>query len=185
MLLWDRMARPISRFHMLRAITTWLETGVRRLGRIIPHKKQDTPQMNSVVRNILAVLAGLVAGSFVNIALVNIGPIVVPLPEGADVSTMETLRDSMALFTPANFLFPFLGHAVGTLAGAFVAAKLAASHPMKLALGIGVFFLVGGIAAIQMIGGPLWFQAADLLAAYIPMGYLGGMLAGATRPKTS
>lgn len=141
--------------------------------------------MNSLVRNVLAVLAGVVVGSVVNISLVNAGPIVVPLPEGADVSTMEKLQESMALFTPANFLFPFLGHAVGTLAGAFVAAKLAASHPMKLALGIGVFFLVGGIAAIRMIGGPLWFQATDLLAAYIPMGYLGGMLAGMTRPKAA
>jgi hypothetical protein len=65
-----------------------------------------------------------------------------------------------------------------------VAAKLAASHAMKIALGIGVFFLLGGIAAISMIGGPLWFQAADLLAAYLPMGYVGGLLAGATRSKT-
>lgn len=140
--------------------------------------------MNSTVRNILAVLAGLVAGSVVNILLVNLGPVVFPLPEGADVSTMEKLRDSMALFKPANFLFPFLGHAVGTLAGAFVAAKLAASHPMKLALGIGLFFLVGGIAAIRMIGGPLWFQVTDLIGAYIPMGYLGGRLADAKRRET-
>ncbi len=65
-----------------------------------------------------------------------------------------------------------------------MAAKLAASHAMKIALGIGVFFLLGGIAAISMIGGPLWFQAADLLAAYLPMGYVGGLLAGATRSKT-
>jgi hypothetical protein len=92
-----------------------------------PDKRQDTLQMNSAFKNILAVLAGVIAGSFVNIMLVNVGPSVIPLPEGADVSTMEKLRDSMALFTPANFLFPFLGHAVGTLAGAFVAAKLAAS----------------------------------------------------------
>lgn len=134
--------------------------------------------MNPILKNILAVIVGIIAGSVVNMGLVNIGPFVVSLPEGADVSTMETLASSMKLFSPANFVFPFLGHAIGTLAGAFVAAKLAASHKMKFALGIGVFFLLGGITAALMLGGPLWFIAADLVLAYIPMGYLGGRLAG-------
>ena len=141
--------------------------------------------MKSVGKNILAVVAGVVVGGFVNMALVNIGPSVVPLPEGADISTMENLRDSMKFFTPINFIFPFLAHALGTLAGAFVAAKFAASHYVKLAMGIGVFFLMGGIAAVSMLGGPLWFSVADLLLAYIPMSYLGATLAGRTRSKTT
>ena len=84
--------------------------------------------MNPIARNILAVIIGFVVGSLVNMALVNVGPSVIPLPEGADVSTMDSLRASMKLFTPVNFLFPFLAHALGTLTGAFVAAKLAVSH---------------------------------------------------------
>jgi hypothetical protein len=134
--------------------------------------------MNPIARNILAVVAGFVAGSVVNMGLVTLGPYVVPLPEGTDVSDMDNLRESMKLFTPMNFLFPFLAHALGTLVGAFAAAKLAASHPMKFALGIGGFFLLGGITMVSMVGGPLWFNATDLLVAYIPMGYLGGTLAG-------
>ncbi|MCH9650054.1 MAG: hypothetical protein K0U98_17590 [Deltaproteobacteria bacterium] len=137
--------------------------------------------MNSLGRNILAVIAGVVIGSFVNILLVNLGPSVIPLPEGADISTMEKLRDSMKLFTPVNFIFPFLAHALGTLVGGFIAAKFAATHHMKLALGIGVFFLLGGIAAVNMLGGPLWFNAADILLAYIPMSLLGATLAGRKR----
>ena len=141
--------------------------------------------MKPVAKNVMAVLAGIIVGSLVNMGLVNMGPLVVPLPDGADVSTMENLRDSMKLFTPVNFIFPFLAHALGTLAGAFVAAKFAAGHSVKLAIGIGVFFLIGGIAAASMLGGPLWFIAADLLVAYIPMSYLGAILAGATREKTA
>lgn len=133
--------------------------------------------MNPIIRNVLAVIIGFAAGSLVNIALVNIGPSVIPLPEGADVSSMESLRDSMELFTPANFIFPFLAHALGTLAAAFLAAKFAASHHMKFALGMGALFLLGGITAISQIGGPLWFSVTDLVFAYIPMGYLGGILA--------
>ena len=138
--------------------------------------------MNSILKNVLAVVAGLIVGSLINIGLVNLGPSVIQLPEGADISTMEGLAESMKLFTPANFLFPFLGHALGTLAGAFVAAKFAASHALGLALGVGLFFLFGGISAVIMLGGPLWFKVADLTLAYIPMGYLGGVLAGAKIP---
>lgn len=139
--------------------------------------------MNPILRNVLAVVAGVVVGAFVNSALVNIGPSVIPLPEGADVSTMEGLSESMHLFKPVNFLPPFVAHALGTLVGAFLAAKIAASHAMKLALGIGAFFLLGGIAAAMMLGGPTWFIVTDLVLAYIPMGWLGGRLAGAGSQK--
>lgn len=133
--------------------------------------------------NTLAFVSGIILGSVANIVLVNVGPVIAPLPEGADVTSMDGVRESMRLFTPMNFLFPFLGHAIGTLVGAFIAAKLAASHRFKLAMGIGVFFLLGGIAAIRMIGGPIWFQIADLVLAYIPMAYLGWSLAGAAKPR--
>ncbi|MDG2168732.1 MAG: hypothetical protein P8L44_12495 [Opitutales bacterium] len=134
--------------------------------------------MKPLVRNIAAVLVGFIVGSLVNIGLVNMGPLIVPLPEGADVSDMESLRESMQLFTPANFVFPFLGHAFGTLSGAFLAARLSVNHHMIFAICIGLLFLAGGISMVVMMGGPLWFICCDLLFAYIPMGYLGAKLAG-------
>jgi len=141
--------------------------------------------MNPTARNVLAVISGLVVGSVVNMGLVNIGPLVVPLPEGANVSTMENLQESIKLFTPVNFLFPFLAHALGTLSGAFIAAKVAASHQMKFAMAIGVFFLIGGVMMVNMLGGPMWFNLADILLAYIPMAILGGRLAGGNRSQTA
>jgi len=141
--------------------------------------------MNPIVRNVLAAIAGFVIGSVANLLLVNLGMIVVPLPEGADVSTTEGLRESMKLFKPVNFIFPFLAHALGTLSGAFVAARLAASHRMKFAIGIGAAFLLGGISMVVMCGGPVWFIASDLLLAYLPMGFLGGLLAGAKKSQTA
>ena len=132
--------------------------------------------MNPIVKNVIAIIFGIVVGSLVNMGLIKIGPMVVPLPEGADLTTMEGLREGMKLFTPANFLFPFLAHALGTLSGAFVAARVAASRQVTFALVIGAFFLIGGVMMVRMVGGPMWFIAADLLLAYIPMGYLGGIL---------
>jgi hypothetical protein len=65
------------------------------------------------------------------------------------------------------------------LVGAFLTAKIAGTNNFKLAMVIGVWFLIGGITMIYMVGGPLWFQATDVLLAYIPMAWLGAKLAGA------
>lgn len=140
--------------------------------------------VKTIARNTLAVVLGWVVGSIVNMTIITLGPHVIPLPEGADVSTMEGIRESMKLFGPVNFIVPFVAHALGTLVGAWVAAKLAVSHHVKLALGVGVLFLLGGIAAASMMGGPVWFIACDILLAYIPMGYLGGVLAAGRKPET-
>ncbi len=133
--------------------------------------------MNDMTRNVLAVVIGIILGGVVNMGLVTLGPTLIPLPPGAEGATVEALKDSMKLYQPINFLFPFLAHALGTLVGAYLAAKLAASHVMKCALLIGVVFLIGGILMVYMVGGPLWFIVTDLLLAYLPMAYLGGLLA--------
>ncbi|MEZ4979368.1 MAG: hypothetical protein R2772_08720 [Chitinophagales bacterium] len=93
-------------------------------------------------------------------------------PEGVNPADMESLKANMHLFQPKHFLMPFLAHALGTLAGAFVAALLAASNKLRLAMVIGIFFLAGGIANIMMLPSPLWFSILDLGLAYLPMAYL-------------
>ncbi len=141
--------------------------------------------MKNIAWNITAVIVGFIVGSCVNMSLIQIGPLVIPPPEGTDVTTPEGIKAAIASFSPRHFVFPFLAHALGTLVGAFVAAKIAASDGLEKALTIGCFFLLGGITIISMIGGPLWYNATDLLLAYIPMAYLGAVLAGATKPKTA
>jgi uncharacterized membrane protein YqgA involved in biofilm formation len=133
--------------------------------------------MNPILRNILAVVTGAVIGSIVNMALVNTGPMVFPPPEGADITTLEGLKATMHLFQPVNFLFPWLAHALGTLVGAFLAAKIAGTHQRALALLLGVLFLIGGIMNVVMLPSPLWFTLADLVLAYLPMAWLGAKLA--------
>jgi hypothetical protein len=133
--------------------------------------------MNATVKNILAVIIGIGMGMVVNMGLIMISSSLIPPPEGIDNTTMEGLKAGMHLFEPKHFIMPFLAHALGTLAGALVAAKLAASHHMKFAIGIGVFFLLGGLANIFMLPSPTWFTVLDLGVAYIPMGLLAGKLA--------
>ncbi len=134
--------------------------------------------MNPTLRNILAVIAGLFIGGIVNMGLIVIGPMIIPPPEGADITTMEGLAESMHLFKPANFLFPWLAHAMGTLVGAFLAAKIGATRKFMLAMIVGVFFLIGGIVNVMQLPSPMWFNVVDIVGAYIPMAWLGAKLAG-------
>ena len=133
--------------------------------------------MKTTFRNILAIIIGLIIGSGVNMGLILTSGYVIPPPEGADVSTMEGLKATMHLFETRHFIFPFLAHGLGTLVGAFVTSKLAANHKMKFALSIGGFFLIGGIINIINLPSPVWFNAVDLIGAYIPMAWIGGKLA--------
>lgn len=132
--------------------------------------------MNSTVKNILAVILGLVIGSIVNGTIIQISGSIIPPPEGADIKTMEGLKASIHLFTPINFLFPWLAHALGTFVGALIAALIAANNKMKFAIAIGCVFLIGGIMAVYMIPAPMWFNVVDLTLAYIPMGWLAGKI---------
>jgi hypothetical protein len=129
--------------------------------------------MKPLLRNIAAVLLGIVVGSVINMCLIMVSGNVISPPAGADVTTMEGLKASMHLFEPKHFLFPFLAHALGTLAGAAVAATVAGSRRVACAFVVGAFFLVGGIANVIMLPAPLWFSAADLILAYLPMAWLG------------
>ena len=132
--------------------------------------------MNSTVKNILAVISGLIIGSVVNMGIIMISGSIIPPPDGADVTTMEGLKESMHLFQPKHFILPFLAHALGAFSGAFLTGLLAVNHKMKFALGIGAAFLIGGIANTIMLPSPTWFTIVDLGGAYIPMGYFAGKL---------
>lgn len=132
--------------------------------------------MNPILKNVLAVITGLLVGNVVNMGIIMMSGTMIPPPEGADVTTVEGLKDSMHLFTPINFLMPLLAHALGSFAGAWVAAMIAATHKMKFAISIGTFFLIGGIYMVTLVPSPVWFTVLDLGLAYIPMAWLAGKL---------
>ena len=130
--------------------------------------------MNPIVRNILAVIGGLAVGSAVNMGIIMLASSIIPPPEGVDVMDPESIKNLMHLFEPKHFIGPFLAHALGTLAGAFLAARIATSNKMNYALGIGLFFLIGGIVNVNILPAPTWFAVLDLLGAYFPAAWLGG-----------
>lgn len=137
--------------------------------------------MNPKVKNIIAIIAGLILGSIVNMAIITVSHEIIPLPEGIDPTNMESLKQNIHRFEPINFLMPFLAHALGTLVGAYIAYLIAGSQKAKLALVVGGIFLVLGAINAFMLPAPLWFNIIDLLFAYIPMAWIATKLGKTNR----
>ena len=122
--------------------------------------------MNTIFKNILAILGGGLIGMVVNMGLIITGNQLIPFEDGINPmnATMWEIK---------YFIFSFLAHAIGTLSGAFIAAKFSASYHMIFAICIGIFFLLGGITMVFILPAPIWFVIVDLFLAYIPMSWLG------------
>ncbi len=133
--------------------------------------------MKPIVRNILAIIIGVFAGGAINMSVIMLSSYIIPPPEGANLLTTEGLKASMNLMQPKHFIMPFLAHALGTFAGSLIAAIIAGKNKMRIAIGISIWFMIGGLINIIMLPSPLWFTILDLAGAYLPMGFLAGKLA--------
>ena len=133
-----------------------------------------------IVRGILAIIVGIIAGSVVNMGIIFLCAAIFPIPEGMNMWDAESVKAFASKLTTANYVGVLIAHQLGTLVGAFVAAKIATGGKMIFALVIGVWFLLGGIYAATLIPAPMWFMVADLVL-YIPMAFIGGKLGSGTK----
>jgi len=134
--------------------------------------------MSSIIKNILALIGGGLIGMSANMGLIITGNQLIPFED-----SMNPMNATM--WEIKYFIFPFLAHAIGTLSGAFITAKFAASYHMIFAICIGIFFLSGGISMVFILPAPVWFVVVDLFLAYIPMGWLGWKISNSITKPTS
>lgn len=134
--------------------------------------------MNPIVRNIIIVILALFVGAQLNLAIINYGPLLIPPPDGVDPGNLESIKANMSSYGAIHFVTIFLAHALGTLASAFIIGKFAASQHKRLILIPGILFLFGGIGMAIMLPEFWKFSIIDIVLAYIPMAYLGWILAG-------
>jgi len=130
-------------------------------------------------RNILAVVLGLLAGGLFNMALVSLNQILYPFPASVDPHNLDSLRAHIQAhgWPLGALLIVLVAHAGGSFVSGLVLG-LIARRPWYLAATIlGVLWLCGGVAALSMIPGPLWFAVADVLL-YVPAALLGAKLGG-------
>ena len=129
--------------------------------------------MKQVICYFLAIFAGALIGSVANILIISFSTTIIPLPKGADNSSIKSLEQTIHLFQFKHFIMPFLAHALGSLTGGAVAAWIAPSNKLLIALTIGSFFLIGGAMMVFQLPSPIWFNVIDLTLAYLPMSWIG------------
>ena len=88
----------------------------------------------------LAIIAGVVIGGIVNMAIVMIGPHVIAPPPGIDMSSAESMAANSNLLEPRHYLFPLIAHALGTYTGALAAYAIAKEYKAIVAIIIGFLF---------------------------------------------
>lgn len=69
--------------------------------------------MNPILKNIIAVVLGLLLGSAANMLTLQIGMALIPPPEGFDMNTPAGLESFYAAAETKHFITPFLSHALG------------------------------------------------------------------------
>jgi len=116
-----------------------------------------------MLRNILATIVGfLVAGLTVHLFENVIGHNLFPLPEGADPTDMEWIKNNMASIPVGAKIFVVLGHFMGIVVGMFVAGLISKTSMIPAYIVAGIMILA---TAFVTFGLPkeTWFVAAEIV----------------------
>jgi len=127
-----------------------------------------------MIRKILAVLLGWIAGSVFNMALVTVSEAMYPLPEGLDPNDFEAFRAHVAAngMPTGALLIVLVAHAGGSLVSGFVCGLIAKRSWYVAGIILGILWTCGGVAMLMMLPAPTWFAVADVLL-YVPAALLG------------
>jgi hypothetical protein len=113
--------------------------------------------VRTAIGNVLATIAGLVAGMCVNMALVMLNSAVLfPMPPGVSFEDQEKFAAYVGTLPAAAFLVVIAAHLGQAGVGAWIAARLAASRPMIPALVIGALTLAGCVMNLLQLPAPPW-----------------------------
>jgi len=136
----------------------------------------------SVLRNIGAVVAGLFVGSCVNMGLIRLNSTVLfPMPEGMDPNDLEQFVAYTEGLPATAFLVVMAAHLGQAGVGGWLAARLAGSRPLLLALIVGGATLLGGLMMLVMVPAPVWMWVE--IPLYIVVAYGVGTIEVKRRAK--
>ncbi|MBT8258072.1 MAG: hypothetical protein KJO49_06340 [Bacteroidia bacterium] len=121
------------------------------------------------MKSVLAVIAGLIAAVVVIYGLEFLSTILFPLPEGADPTNIEWIKENAELIPTGSMIIVALAHLLGIIVGMVIAAKVAGMTMIPSYI-VGILLLVGTLLNLIMIPHPFWFAATDLIGVVIGLG---------------
>ncbi|MCF8372950.1 MAG: hypothetical protein K9H64_15115 [Bacteroidales bacterium] len=126
-------------------------------------------------KNILAVLAGIVAGTVAIMIVEGFSHFLFPYPPGLDFADKEAMTAYMGSVPIAAKWMVILAWATGSFVAAIVTTLIAKTRQQHLALLVGAILMVFGILNMTSFPHPLWFWIVGI-AVFIPFAWLGNFL---------
>lgn len=136
--------------------------------------------MTLVLRSVAGVVFGACVATGVIILVEQFSSRMYPPPPGLDLSDPEALKSFIATLPAGAFLMVLLAWGLGTLAGAWVCARIAGRAMTTHGVVLGAMLLVAGVTNMLMIPHPVWMWIAAFLV-FAVAGYAGGRLAEGRR----
>ena len=133
--------------------------------------------MNTIIKDILAIMAGVFLGALTVMAIQMAGHHFYPLPDNIDPESVESITANMADISIGAMLFILLAWFLGAFTGALLAIKAA---PIRKKMAGGLVGFIQWLMAVQtlnMLPHPMWMTVAGILAAPLAT-FIAFMLVG-------
>lgn len=127
-----------------------------------------------MLRNAGAVIAGLLVGMSVNLALIQLNTVFFPLPDDVEMTDPAAMRRVVERMPVTAWILVFAAHLGQAFIGGWVAARLGASRVMLLAMIVGGVSLAGGLANAVMLSAPAWTWIE--MPFYLVVAWLAGRM---------
>jgi len=129
-----------------------------------------------MVRNILAVLAGLAVGVIVMTGMEGYVAKLHPMPASLNMQDKEGMAAYIASMPASAVIMMAVTYMLSSFVAGYTASRI--SKKIRQSIVVGCILLIAGIANVVTYHHPLW-MAILFLALYVPFAWLGGKLATA------
>lgn len=109
-----------------------------------------------MIRNICAVLVGLIAGMALNMAIIMLDTLLYPMPEGVSFEDKEGMAAYIESLPVIALLIVMLAHLGQAFVGGWIAAIISRNSSMVVAMIVGVLTLLGGLYNMSTLPLPAW-----------------------------
>ncbi len=116
-----------------------------------------------MLRKILAIPAGFLAGGLGIFLVQAIGHKLYPLPEGMNPNDMEAMKNYVDTAPFMALFFVIISYALGAFLSGFVSTKVAGDHKKVYAIACGIVFLIQSIYMMYSLPTPMWFWVLGIL----------------------
>lgn len=129
-----------------------------------------------MIKNILAVLAGLAVGLLVMQGMEGFVSKIYPMPASLDMHDREGMARYIAGMPLAAVAMMAVVYMLGSFVGGYTASRI--SKKIRQSFVVGCLLLALGVFNVVMIPHPIW-MAVLFVILYLPFALLGGRLATA------